>query len=78
MMERISWEKLSWPQVEALDRDRTTIIIPTGAIEQHGPHLTLDTDIYNADSIARAVAKKVNGETRQKTQPPDSQKLAVS
>lgn len=65
-MERISWEKLSWPQVEALDRDRTTIIIPTGAIEQHGPHLTLDTDIYNADSIARAVAKKVNGGTRQR------------
>jgi creatinine amidohydrolase len=65
-MERISWEKLSWPQVEALDRDQTTIIIPTGAIEQHGPHLTLDTDIYNADVIARAVAKKVGSGNRQR------------
>ena len=57
--QRISWEKLSWPQIDALDRDTTTLIIPTGAIEQHGPHLTVDTDIYNADSIARAVAKGV-------------------
>lgn len=56
---RTSWEKLSWTQIEQLDRDRTTVIIPTGAIEQHGPHLTIDTDIYNADAISRAVAKKV-------------------
>ena len=59
---RISWEKLSWPQIAELDRDLTTIIIPTGAIEQHGPHLTLDTDIYNADAIARAVAKTVKNQ----------------
>jgi len=59
---RISWEKLSWTQIEKLDRDETTIIIPTGAIEQHGPHLTVDTDIYNADAIARAVAKRVTAQ----------------
>ena len=65
-MERISWEKLSWPQVAELNRDQTTIIIPTGAIEQHGPHLTLDTDIYNSDAVARAVAKKVSAGTKQR------------
>lgn len=58
-MKRISWEKLTWPQIAELDRDSTTVLIPTGAIEQHGPHLTIDTDIYNADAIARAVAQRV-------------------
>lgn len=65
-MTRISWEKLSWPQIAELDRDCTTIIIPTGAIEQHGPHLTVDTDIYNADAIARAVATKANQGQKQR------------
>ncbi len=63
---RISWEKLSWTQIAELDRDCTTIIIPTGAIEQHGPHLTIDTDIFNSDAIARAVAEKVNASNKQR------------
>lgn len=63
---RISWEKLSWTQIAELDRDSTTIIIPTGAIEQHGPHLTIDTDIYNSDAIARAVAEKVTHDGKQR------------
>lgn len=62
----IAWEKLSWPEIAELDRDRTTVVIPTGAIEQHGPHLTVDTDIFNADAVARAVATKVNSNTLQR------------
>ena len=61
-MQRIEWEKLSWSQIAELDRDATTIVIPTGAIEQHGPHLTVDTDIYNADAISRAVARNVSNQ----------------
>ena len=60
--QRIEWEKLSWSQIAELDRDTTTIVIPTGAIEQHGPHLTIDTDIYNADAISRAVAQRVSNQ----------------
>lgn len=61
-MKRIAWEKLSWSQIAELDRDATTVVIPTGAIEQHGPHLTIDTDIYNADAVARSVAQRVEGQ----------------
>ncbi len=28
------------------------MIVPTGAIEQHGPHLPLDTDSYTAEGVA--------------------------
>jgi creatinine amidohydrolase len=34
----------------------TLIILPTGAIEQHGPHLAVGTDFLTIDYIARASA----------------------
>jgi creatinine amidohydrolase len=35
---------LTWNQVDALPRDRTLLVLPTAAIEQHGHHLPLATD----------------------------------
>lgn len=35
---------LNWKQVDALPRESTLLILPTAAIEQHGPHLPLATD----------------------------------
>lgn len=58
--QRVEWQLHSWKEIEALDRDGTLLIIPTGAIEQHGPHLPVDTDIFNANAIALALAEKVS------------------
>ena len=46
--------KARWPEVEALDRE-TTVLIPTGSIEQHGPHLPLETDTRLVTAVAEAV-----------------------
>lgn len=35
---------LTWNQVDALPRERTVLVLPTAAIEQHGHHLPLATD----------------------------------
>lgn len=36
---------LTWPEIaEMPERDRTVLILPVGAIEQHGPHLPLKVD----------------------------------
>ncbi len=35
---------LTWKQVEALPKERTLLVLPTAAIEQHGHHLPLATD----------------------------------
>jgi creatinine amidohydrolase len=35
---------LTWKQVEAIDKERALLILPTAAIEQHGHHLPLATD----------------------------------
>jgi creatinine amidohydrolase len=37
------WEKLTSPEIEGLDRS-IPVILNIAAIEQHGPHLPLDTD----------------------------------
>jgi creatinine amidohydrolase len=55
------WE-LRWNEVDALNRDATLIIIPTGAIEQHGHHLPIDTDIFNASQIAFAAAERTRAQ----------------
>jgi creatinine amidohydrolase len=39
-------------------RDRgAVVLIPVGAIEQHGPHLPVDTDIHGAHAASLAVAR---------------------
>lgn len=35
------------------------VLVPVGSIEQHGPHLPLDTDTVIATAVAREVAKRV-------------------
>jgi creatinine amidohydrolase len=51
------WE-LRWNEIAELDRDKTLFIQPTGAVEQHGHHLPIDTDIHNSTEIALAVAAR--------------------
>lgn len=44
-------------EVPALARDpRAVVLLPLGAIEQHGPHLPLSVDWLGAEEIARRVA----------------------
>jgi creatinine amidohydrolase len=42
---------LNWKQVDALPRDRTLLVLPTGAIEQHGHHLPLAMDTLGANLL---------------------------
>jgi creatinine amidohydrolase len=51
--------QLTWEEVRDLDRGRTMVILPVGAIEAHGPHLPLDTDVVIASAMARAGAKRL-------------------
>jgi creatinine amidohydrolase/Fe(II)-dependent formamide hydrolase-like protein len=52
--------ELAWPEAEARFREVDVALLPVGAIEQHGPHLPLDTDAFDADHLARAVARGCN------------------
>ena len=48
---------LTWPEAEIRFREMDVALLPVGAIEQHGPHLPLDTDAFDAVYLARAVAR---------------------
>jgi mycofactocin precursor peptide peptidase len=36
------------------------VLVPVGSIEQHGPHLPLDTDTVVADAVAHGVAERLD------------------
>jgi creatinine amidohydrolase len=54
---------LSAPQLTAKLTSDSIIVLPLGAIEQHGPHLPLNTDFVVADAVARAAVEKFGSET---------------
>ncbi|HUG14072.1 MAG TPA: creatininase family protein [Thermomicrobiales bacterium] len=47
---------LTWPQAEEALKHSPIGLLPVGAIEAHGPHLPLDTDIIIAEATAHAAA----------------------
>jgi creatinine amidohydrolase len=54
------WATLKWPEITERLKLVDTAILPCGAIEQHGPHLPLDVDFYDAEYMARKVAEACN------------------
>jgi creatinine amidohydrolase len=52
-------EELTWPEIDALHRDRTLFVLPIGMVEQHGPHLPVGADTiavtFEADLTSKAV-----------------------
>lgn len=51
------WEQMTWPEIEAYLKTVDTAILPCGAIEQHGPHLPVDIDYFDAKYMAFKVAE---------------------
>jgi creatinine amidohydrolase/Fe(II)-dependent formamide hydrolase-like protein len=49
--------ELTWPDSQKRFKEVDIALLPVGAIEQHGPHLPLDTDAFDADYLARKVAE---------------------
>ncbi len=47
----------TWPELEQIE----LVVVPVGSIEQHGPHLPLDTDATIAVGVAEAVAAALGG-----------------
>lgn len=48
------WGTLTWEEARSLDPARVVAILPVGAVEAHGPHLPLSTDVIIAEAMARA------------------------
>ena len=58
--EEIHLERLRWPEVERLLHSGfTTVIVPCGAVEQHGPHLPLFMDAEHGTRLGAEVARRM-------------------
>jgi len=53
------WGTMTWEEAKDLDLARCVAILPVGAIEAHGPHLPLATDVIIAEAMARAGADRL-------------------
>lgn len=51
-MDRLQLRSATWPTVPT----GCTVLVPVGSIEQHGPHLPLDTDTVIATAVAETTA----------------------
>jgi creatinine amidohydrolase len=52
---------LTKDEFAAAMREGRWILLPLGAVEQHGPHLCLGTDLFFAEHMCAAVAEQVRG-----------------
>jgi creatinine amidohydrolase/Fe(II)-dependent formamide hydrolase-like protein len=50
--------QLTWPEAKRRFAEVDVALLPVGAIEQHGPHLPLDTDAFDAGHLADRVASR--------------------
>ncbi len=51
------WAEMTWPEIEKRLKKVDIALLPVGSIEQHGPHLTVDIDAFDAEYLARRVAE---------------------
>ena len=55
--QRYLWGELTWPEARERFEKVDIALLPVGSIEQHGPHLPLDTDAFDANYLALRVAE---------------------
>ncbi len=57
---RLLWQKQRRAELARAVEQGAVALLPTGAIEQHGPHLPLDTDIWSALTVSLGAAEQVD------------------
>lgn len=61
-MNSVHISELSWPIYDEKVRDgRTPVLIPIGALEQHGPHMSMNPDVLLPAAISERVAAQIDG-----------------
>lgn len=55
-------EEMSTPLLDALDRERTVVVLTVSPLETHGPHLPLGVDAFTARHFAESIAERLVAE----------------
>jgi len=54
--------EMTWEEVRDLPAASAVAVLPVGALEAHGPHLPLSTDVVIAEAMAEAGARRLSEE----------------
>ena len=59
--EKVFYADYTWSEMDSLDRRNVVVVLPSGSLEQHGPHLTMASDSTAAEAVSLRAAKQVSG-----------------
>ena len=50
--------RLTWEEMNEAIAAQKVVILPTGSVEQHGPHLPLDVDTFLTESVCLELGRR--------------------
>ena len=56
-MEYVNLKEMTWKEADVRMKEARAVILPLGSTEQHGYHMTIDTDNIVAGHVAGLLAK---------------------
>lgn len=56
------FQAMTRPELDAVDK-HALVILPVGSMEQHGPHLPVDTDTRLVTAVCQALERRLPGQT---------------
>ena len=51
-------EELKFPELDGFSRDKTVFVLAVSPLEEHGPHLPLGVDLFNAEYFSGALGSR--------------------
>jgi creatinine amidohydrolase len=61
-MTKIRYDELTWPEMREAISSQPAVLVPFGTVEDHGPHLPLNTDNVIVEAICLDAARRAPGE----------------
>ncbi len=55
-------EELTYPEIDKLDRDRSIFFLTFGNLEEHGPHIPVGSDFYQANGVRDLLIRRLRTE----------------
>ena len=61
-MNKIRYDELTWPEMREAIACQPAILLPFGTVEDHGPHLPINTDNVIVEALCLEAARRAPGE----------------
>ncbi|HIE51477.1 MAG TPA: creatininase family protein [Armatimonadetes bacterium] len=57
--ERYRYDHYTWPEIREVVKRQPVVVLPIGSVEDHGPHLPLDTDHFLITAVCEEAARRI-------------------